>query len=81
MSDGAKTVWMVLGIIVLIVAVAALSALITMWAWNFGVTEVVKICGGHVGKIGFITAWWVAFALGIIRGDAAKANYTKKNDS
>lgn len=80
MTKGAKTTWMVLGFIVLILAVAALSALITMWAWNFGVTEVVKACGGHVGKLGFITAWWLAIALGLVRGDAAKANnnFSKK---
>lgn len=65
-DDGLGCVLLALALLVLFPIIVAISALITMLAWNLGVVALVAAAGGSVGKIGFITAIFVNFAIGIV---------------
>lgn len=80
MSSFAKGIWVTLAVIAILAVVVVLSALITMWAWNFGVVVIVAACGGGIAKIGFWAAFWANVALGVVRGDAARAVNRAKAD-
>lgn len=68
--DTALSVLGVVAAVVIIVlgiaGVLALGAVITKFAWNYGVVKLVAASGGSVAKIGFLTALAVNFAIGII---------------
>lgn len=51
---------------VLVAAIVALAALITMLAWNLGVVALVAATGNSVGTIGFVTAIFVNMAIGVV---------------
>lgn len=45
---------------------AALGAVITWAAWNWGVVAIVAAAGGSIAKIGLVTAFFINVALGIV---------------
>ena len=68
-------------VIGIVLVVAALSAVLTMLAWNLGVVAIVAAAGGHVGEIGLVTAFFANVALGILRRILAPSTGTASKSS
>lgn len=67
MSTLAKVIWYGLGVAIGLAALAALGAVLVLIAWNLGVVHAVAAAGGHVGALGFQSAFGISVLLGIIR--------------
>jgi hypothetical protein len=48
-------------VFVLLVVLAFVFAVVTMWAWNNSVAEIF-----HISEIGFMQAWWLNVLSGVL---------------
>lgn len=76
MSAGAKVVWTIIGLVVLLTVVVLLGGWIYWLLWNHALIPIVAACGGTIGKISFANG----VGLWLIVGTLKPMSYNRNRD-